>query len=229
MYLYPIVSRLEHYSDSIIENLTEQDIQVYQFIKDEFACTDVSKNKVFQFVYSHFYTLDNLKVTPEFKNKYFEIMEELRATKQIDIESILFKLYDIPVRGKNKYHYSFASKLAHTLDENFPIWDSMIRKVFGYVNPKGNDPEKLGDDFRDLIENIQSAYQQIIKEDLLIECLTRFDEKFKDNNISTLKKIDFIFWSAGKLKITEMLFGDNGMHTIEELDEIDKMMDLKIK
>ena len=156
-------------------------------------------------------------------------MEELRATKQIDIESILFKLYDIPVRGKNKYHYSFASKLAHTLDENFPIWDSMIRKVFGYVNPKGNDPEKLGDDFRDLIENIQSAYQQIIKEDLLIECLTRFDEKFKDNNISTLKKIDFIFWSAGKLKITEMLFGDNGMHTIEELDEIDKMMDLKIK
>jgi hypothetical protein len=37
-----------------------------------------------------------------------------------------------------------------------------------------------------------------------------------------MKKLDFIFWSAGKVKTRLTKKGDDGFHTIEELDEIDR-------
>ena len=41
---------------------------------------------------------------------------------------------------------------------------------------------------------------QIIDRNLLPETIRLFDQAFKDNKLSEMKKLDFIFWSAGKLK-----------------------------
>lgn len=201
MKINEITSKIEAHSNEIVASLTQRDVQFYQFIKNELKRTNVAENLIFQLVYSNFYTLDNRKLTPEFKLEYFRIMEELKSNETNDLETILFKLHDIPLRGSFKFHFSFASKLAHTLDENVPIWDSQIAKMFSFKRPTGDDSAKIADDFIDQIENIQSAYEAIITNNLLKNSLKAFDNKFKANDISTYKKIDFIFWSAGKLEI----------------------------
>lgn len=201
MKINEVTSKIEAHSNEIVASLTQRDVQFYQFIKNESKQTNVAENLIFQFVYSNFYTLDNRKLTPEFKLEYFRIMEELKSSDTIDIEKILFKLHDIPLRGSFKFHFSFASKLAHTLDENVPIWDSQIAKMFSFKRPAGDDWEKIADDFVDQIENIQTAYETIITNNLLVNTLKAFDDKFKGNEISTHKKIDFIFWASGKLSL----------------------------
>jgi hypothetical protein len=201
MKINEITSMIEAHSNDIVATLTQRDVQFYQFIKNELKRTNVAENLIFQLVYSNFYSLDNRKLTPEFKLEYFRIMEELKSNETIDLETILFKLHDIPLRGSFKFHFSFASKLAHTLDENVPIWDSQIGKMFSFKRPTGDDWAKIADDFIDQIENIQSAYEAIITNNLLEKSLKAFDDKFKGNDISSYKKIDFIFWSAGKLDI----------------------------
>jgi len=201
MKINEITSKIEAHSNEIVASLTQRDVQFYQFIKNELKSTNVAENLIFQLVYSNFYTLDNRKLAPEFKLEYFRIMEELKSNETIDLETILFKLHDIPLRGSFKFHFSFASKLAHTLDENIPIWDSQIAKMFSFKRPTGADWAKIADDFIDQIENIRSAYEAIITNNLLENTLKAFDDKFKGNDISTYKKIDFIFWSAGKLEI----------------------------
>jgi hypothetical protein len=201
MKINEITSKIEAHSNEIVASLTQRDVQFYQFIKNELKRTNVAENLIFQLVYSKFYTLDNRKLSPEFKLEYFRIMEELKSNETIDLETILFKLHDIPLRDSFKFHFSFASKLAHTLDENVPIWDSQIAKMFSFKRPIGDDWAKIADDFIDQIENIQSAYKEIITNNLLEKSLKAFDDKFKGNDISTYKKIDFIFWSAGKLDI----------------------------
>jgi len=50
----------------------------------------------------------------------------------------------------------------------------------------------------------------------------KFNQKFKNHNLEEMKKLDFIFWSSGKIKKKkENQNGENGFHTIKELDEID--------
>ena len=87
-----IANTIEQNRDKLISLLTERDIQFYQFIKDESLCADISKNLVFQFVFSNFYTLDNRKLTPEFKDEYFKLMENIAVSKQVNIVEILLKL-----------------------------------------------------------------------------------------------------------------------------------------
>jgi hypothetical protein len=220
-------NKINYYKNNVIDKLTERDIQFYQFIKDEFAATNVSTNEVFQFIYSSFYTLDNIKLTAEFKKEYFNIMESVRFSNNLDLEYILLKLHEIPIRGVCKYHFSFTSKLIHTIDSSFPIWDSEILRMFQMKRPSGKSSNQILSEFKKQIDLIKSVYIDILKNNLLSETIELFDFKFKNNNIPMLKKIDFIFWAAGKANIIELLFGDNGMHSLEELEELENAQTIR--
>jgi hypothetical protein len=89
------------------------------------------------------------------------------------------------------------------------------------------DNIKLTAEFKKQIDLIKSVYIDILKCNLLYEIIELFDIKFKNNNIPMLKKIDFIFWAAGKANINKLLFGDNGMHSLEELEELENAQTIR--
>lgn len=187
----------------VLGEITETALEVYQFIQDEFKNTDVSKNLLFQFVYCNFYTLDSQKVDVLFLKGYFELMESLKGTKELDLEKLLFQVYAIETK-KRKFHYSFTSKLAHTLDNNIPIWDSRIAYVFERKLTTVKDNGVNGDNFRDIIESLQEDYKKIIEKGLLKSTLDKLNDKFEYYKISDTKKLDFIFWAAGRVRIHEL-------------------------
>ena len=116
-----ITEWIEKHSTEIIENIDQESVDVYNFLKKEFNESNVNENYLFQFVFRSFYRIDNAGLTPEFKKEYFEILEENRNEKQFDFEKVLRRLFSFPNRkGQNTLQFSFATKMFNTIDDKMP-------------------------------------------------------------------------------------------------------------
>lgn len=216
---------IDNHSIEILKNIDQESVDVYNFLKKEFNKSNVNENYLFQFVYRSFYRIDNAGLTPEFKKEYFKILEQYRNEKQFDFETVLRRLFSFPNRkGQKTLQFSFVTKLFNTIDDSMPIYDSEVAKIFSLSRPYQSEFEIKLDKYLDQFEIIQKGYEQIIEQNLLPITISLFDQVFKDNNLSEIKKLDFIFWSAGKIKTVMNKKGDDGFLTIEEIDEIDRKM-----
>jgi len=196
-----IAEWIESNSIEIIENIDQESVDVYNFLKTEFKKSNVNENYLFQFIFRSFYRIDNAGLTPEFKKEYFKILEQNRNEKQFDFEKVLRKLYSFPNRkGQNTLQFSFATKMFNTINDSMSIYDSEVARMFSLSRPFQSEFEIKLDKYLDQLDIIQTGYQQIIEQNLLPETIGLFDRTFKDNKLSEMKKLDFIFWSAGKLK-----------------------------
>lgn len=199
-----IVNFIENNSSKIIENIEFESIATYNFLKEQFTDSNVRENYLFQFVYRSFYRLDNAGLTPEFKNKYFIILEDYRDQEDFNFSDILQRLYVIPnSRGFKTFQFSFTTKMLNIIDEQMPIYDSEVAKTFGFIRPYTPSFDKKLDIYLNKYEVIKDTYLEILNKHLLPKTNICFDEKFKEYKINEIKKLDFIFWSAGKLKMVD--------------------------
>lgn len=196
-----IAEWIEKHSTEIIKSIDQESVDVYNFLKKQFNESNVKENYLFQFVFRSFYRIDNAGLTPEFKKEYFEILEENRNNKQFDFEKVLRRLYSFPNRkGQNTLQFSFVTKMFNTIDDIMPIYDSEVAKMFSMSRPYQSEFEIKLDKYLDQLDKIQNGYEQIISQNLIPKTIGLFDHNFKDNKLSEMKKLDFIFWSAGKIK-----------------------------
>jgi hypothetical protein len=196
-----ITEWIENHSTEIIDNISQESIDVYNFLKTEFKNTTVNENYLFQFVFKSFYRIDSAGLTPEFKKEYFQLLEKNRNEKQLDFEEVLHRLYSFPNRkGQNTLQFSFVTKMFNTINDIIPIYDKEVAKMFSISRPYQSEFETKLNKYLDQLDKIQKAYEQIINQNLLPETIGLFDRVFKDNKLSKIKKLDFIFWSAGKIK-----------------------------
>jgi hypothetical protein len=121
-----IIGNIYDQKSAIINNLKEESVAVYAYLAEEFNKGIITENPVFQFMYRSYYRLEHAGLTPEFKQAYFAIMEELSGSVDIDLIQIVDRLYEYPRRiGDNSVQFSFATKLANTINPSYPI---MTRK-----------------------------------------------------------------------------------------------------
>jgi hypothetical protein len=220
-----ITDWIEKNSTEIIENIDQESVDVYNFLRTEFEKSNVNENYLFQFVFRSFYRIDNAGLKLEFKKEYFKILEQNRSEKQFDFEKVLRRLFSFPNRkGQNTLQFSFATKLFNTIDDKMPIYDSEVAKMFSLSRPYQTEFEIKLDKYLDQLNIIQKGYEQITDQNLLPKTIDLFDRKFEKNKLSEIKKLDFIFWSAGKIRTTITKKGDDGFHTIDELDKIDRKL-----
>lgn len=198
--LSTIATWIESNTGSILENLKES-ISVYNFLQTRFQQKeDVTKDLLFQFVFRSFYRLDNAGLGDPFKTRYFELMEEFRDS--FNFASVLRPLYDIEtLKGKNSFQFSFATKMLSTIDPQRPVYDREVARMFGYTQlPGGEFADKLKI-YLDRYQHIEDSYRQILSDNLLPGTFSAFDEKFHQHGLSDVKRLDFIFWAAGKVKV----------------------------
>ena len=177
-----ITDWIENNSTEIIENIDQESVDVYNFLKTEFRKSNINKNYLFQFVFRSFYRIDNAGLTPEFKKEYFRILEQNRNEKQFDFEKVLRRLYSFPNRkGQNTLQFSFATKMFNTIDDIMPIYDSEVAKMFSMSRPYQSEFEIKLDKYLDQLDKIQNGYEQIINQNLLTETIGLFEILFKVN------------------------------------------------
>jgi len=222
-----IIQFIEINSSEIVKNIDYESIEVYDFLKEQFEHSNVTKNYLFQFVYRSFYRLDNAGLTPEFKTKYFRILEETRGSKEFNFEKILKQLYNFPNRkGQNTLQFSFVTKLLNTIDNTLPIYDSEVAKMFCVTRPYVADFNKKLDVYLAHLKCFQTCYEEVLYKNSLPRTIEKFNVRFSSSKLSEMKKLDFIFWSAGKIKKKYANYSDAGFHTLAELDELAKLNQL---
>lgn len=201
MALNTITDYINGNAAAIIDNLEHESIKVYSYLTEKFNNTDATKDLPFQFMYRSFYRLDNAGLTPAFKTAYFEILQTERATSQPDLKAILERLRHYHNRkGQENVQFSFLTKLANTINNNYPIYDSEVARVFGYSRPTDRDFNIKVGKYLKQFDHIKHSYEQIVSAGLLSQTIVLFDIKFNDHDLSPMKRLDFIFWSAGKLQ-----------------------------
>jgi hypothetical protein len=204
--VFQLVSAISNYKEVIIANIANKSLKMYDFIKKEFLAGDITSNDSFQSKYSSFYRLNGAGLTKEFKSNYFKLLQEKRNIKVFskeEIKDILLDLYKFKsAKGYHCIHFSFTTKLIHTIENNFPIYDSKIKKFFGFKGPHPyhNNNEKI-DIYLKQHGIIHSVYNKIIEESLLKETFNIFSQKFSNYYLNKIKILDFMFWTAGKLNI----------------------------
>ena len=201
-----IAITIESNALQIINNIDFKSISFYNFLKSEFGKSDVTENYIFQSVFRSFYGLDNVGFSEEFKRDYFKLIERYRNQQDIDVENVFIDLHRIQnFKGKDAVVFSFVSKLICTIDDTSPIYDKEVCRVFSFTQPIHKDLTTIIDILRNQLKLLQDSYKEMIHSSLIPKTLTLFDEKFSGNNLSMIKKLDFIFWSKGKLDIYEKL------------------------
>ncbi len=192
---------IEDHSIEIIGNIEYESIDVYNFLKMEFSKSNANENYLFQFVFRSFYRIDNAGLTPEFKKEYFKILEQNRNEKQFNFKKILKQLYNFPnIKRQNTLQFSFATKMFHTINNSMPIYDSGVVRMFSLSRPYQSEFCVKLDKYLDQLNIIQKGYDEIIEKNLLPKTTELFDQKFVNHRLSDMKKLDFIFWSSGKIK-----------------------------
>jgi hypothetical protein len=198
----PNLGEINENARRIVESIGRESIAVYLFLREQCSKGSVLGNELFQFVYRSFYRLDNAGLSPAFKADYFVCFEENRKAKDVDIRAVVTRLYEFPnLRGLHSLQFSFTTKLANTIDDRFPIYDRQVATVFGF---KPLSPSELFDDrLADLLtfyDFLKKTYAEIISENRLGPAIQAFGEIYPDLDplLPPIKRLDFIFWSAGK-------------------------------
>lgn len=199
-----ITTIIEQNAQEVINNIDFESIELYNILNSEFKKSDISENHKFQNAFRRFYGLDNVGFNEDFKSKYFKLIEKYRNHRILDIEEVFIDLQRIKnFEDKDAVILSFASKLICTIDDSIPIYDKEICDVLSFSEPMDVDFAMVMDILTDQVDIIKTHFKDIIDSNLLPVTLRLFDEKFKRNNLSLTKKLDFIFWSIGKLKVLE--------------------------
>lgn len=187
--------------EEILANLNAKKITAVQrylyTINSSIDCTD----KAYKSNYNYFYKLKPI-ISGEFNDLYFELMK--KATSEVDKQNVsvnkVIEIADsikkIAPEAKKKFYPSFSTKLLHTINHNYPIYDS---KVWYFFCNRKSTPGK--DEFIDFYEKLVIEYERVTENKLLNPIIEYLNENigvdFK--NINPVKKIDFIIWQYQKI------------------------------
>jgi len=158
----PDINNLCANARQIVEGIEKESLDVYLFLKEQFNSGPIFQNYLFQFVYRSFYRLDNAGLTPEFKTEYFKLMEECRSSNCLDLTTIAKHLYEIYNRKKQKtLQFSFITKLANTINDDYPLYDSEVAKIFSFNAPYTYKPmEERLTAYLDFYDNLKNYYHK---------------------------------------------------------------------
>ncbi|KAB7889539.1 hypothetical protein [Poseidonibacter ostreae] len=189
--------------DKALNKLDIESFHVYNFINEQYKETeDVRNNHLFQFTYRSFYRLDNAGLTPDFKKRYFELLQEYR-TKEISLKDICIDLYEYKTRiGYNSVQFSFATKLANTIDASYPIYDSEVIKLFNFNQPYYlKDRDLKIDKYLEQYKYISSTSKELLLNKNIILILNSMNSIFGESSVKMeeSKKLDTLMWAVGKV------------------------------
>jgi hypothetical protein len=208
MEILEIAKIVDYNASNVIDKIGLQNVEAYKFLSKEFDNTNVSENYLFQFAFSNYYQIDEARVGQDYMNNYFAKLETYGKNVNLDVEDICVALsYTKDPKGQlQPINYSYVSYFLNLIDETLPIWDKNLLKMFTCPEPYFLDTGKEIKYFELSINHIKKQFNEIIKLNLLSNAINLFDTKFKDNDFSTEKKIEFLFKAFYEIHFLEVLF-----------------------
>ena len=191
-------------TEDIKENPNKGPISTYCHLKEQLLKIDVSTNENFQKNFTSFYGMYHCQ--QDYLNIFFRCMEEQKNIRHPNFMEISVELYSKSKSVKSKegkrqkpiHQFSFITKMINLMDDNFPIYDINVGRVFRYNREKEkNDFEKRIKEQTDFIDHIKNTYYSINNENLIESAIRNFEQVFSGYKMPFTKKIDFMIWKLG--------------------------------
>lgn len=200
--LHTIVKSINENQIEIIENISEESVEVYCWIQRNFHDRGIIGNYAFQYLFKNYYHLTQPlnALSEEWLQQYFELLDKFRNKKSFDFDEDFISLYMIPDKNDNhNIQFSAITKLIHTIDPNFPIYEGHIINIFGLSNTHGGDYYDRLIEYTHHLNIITKYYNQILKQHYLDPPIKLFKRAFHRSKLTDTKILDFIFDSADTL------------------------------
>ncbi|MFH1021766.1 MAG: hypothetical protein V1809_00080 [Planctomycetota bacterium] len=199
----PNVQPLASDAPKIVAAIGTKSVALYVQIRAQYLQGDVHENR-FRHDFQLFYRLNNAGLTPEFKTRYFDLMDAARADA-LDLGAIAMELFEFRNRkGQQSLQFSFVTKLANIVDPTCPIYDSLVAALFGFRPPlSGIDVGTRLDRLMRFHDWLRSSYDGIIKSGTMSEVFDLFRHTYSVSAeaVPDTKVVDFVCWTAGRMRL----------------------------
>lgn len=157
--MYRVINR---YADMIIDSFKyEDEIDPYIKIMQSYSETKIDYH--FIAIFKQYYKLNAARLSELFLKEYFEI---LKSNSSENVYELTKRLEKISCNSNNarKVHFSFSTKLKHTMDKNSPIYDSMIAAFYFLPSIKAewNTEQKIST-YKKAYEFLEFEYDRILE------------------------------------------------------------------
>ncbi len=175
-----------------------RDIDPYLKMSEMFNLGRISDNDEYKTIYRKYWQLNAARLSDDYCNHYFQVMEDCRQQASINIEDVVKALYEVPSnsQGRKTIQFSFATKLLHTIDNTRPLYDSLVGHFYFFpqLKPSWKYSKKLTACTR-AYDFLVREYKRILDEDLLSESIRKCRERFGLPRTYTDQKIiDMLLW-----------------------------------
>ena len=158
----------------------------YIEIMERYRIENIKESKEFQTVFNNFYKLGRHK--KEWYKSYYSVFENNKNNKKVNFCKLLKE-----IENKTKtVEISFASKMLHTINPNYPIYDSNVKEVLKLRNVKGENNKQKIESACEIYNDLREKYKNL---KYLVKI---FDDIFPSVNMSSIKKIDTILYWKGE-------------------------------
>lgn len=165
-------------------------IEEYTYLMASLYHTDVSSDLRYQKIFRDFWAMKRF-YDADFARDYFSIMEELKSSHKSVTFTEIFKR-TIEINGKAQM--SFSSKMLHSFNPEYPIWDSKVTEDhFGFRKPYPYERDKVKA-YSARYNEYMVAFYKYLTTDNAKTLIQMFDTKFPGLNITDTKKLDFVLW-----------------------------------
>ncbi len=187
----------------IVNKISIEDINIYLYIMNRYRELEgkIHSDTLFQFIYKAYYQLNSAGLSDEFKNGYFQLMANLYKKEELDLFEICKSLeYYKNKKGQTSLQFSFCTKLAATINNRKPIYDSYVKDVFDFVQPQNKSYNIKLEKYIEFYKRLNDTVHNLHTQNEIIEIIEQISEKYANwKTISKEKQIDFIIWTTGKL------------------------------
>ncbi|RWZ59004.1 hypothetical protein EQV77_08615 [Halobacillus fulvus] len=185
--------------ENIVNKISQEKLDVYLFLQKTFHDTYLPDDTLYQFVFRHFFRLDNPSLTKEFETEYFKLMEEQRTEERPNIVQITKKLYEVKNhKGNPTMQFPLAAAMLHAINPEFPSYDGDVIRAFDFSSTYHlSGFEKKMKRYIEQYQHIFRTYKELIDEESLEPLFTHFDERFPDYHLPKVKKLDLLVSQLG--------------------------------
>lgn len=183
---------IEKHIDDTIDAIPKDHFDEYRYLIQKGSNPS---NPEYQVRYSKFFRLNGAGLSTEFRAQYFHTLKEYSNAALPKLDEVIKRIQT----KDTKLHASFASKLLHMLNQEEPIYDSMICNFYFYSRPSYKDENKKIDSILSFHSFLKDEYSRIIKRGLLHDSITQLNDKWQIQDLSDIKKIDTLLWAFVKL------------------------------
>ncbi|MFQ3544357.1 hypothetical protein Q7A53_09725 [Halobacillus rhizosphaerae] len=187
--------------EKVVNKISREKVEVYDHLHEAFQDTYVPDDTLYKFVYRYFFRLDNPSLTREFESQYFKMMEEQRSNERPNIVQITKELYEIKNhKGNPTMQFPLAAAMLHTINPEFPTYDSDIAKAFDFSSTYHlSGFEKKMRRYIDQYRHIFNSYNELLEDEAMEPMFKHFDERFRDYHLPRVKKLDLMVCQLGNI------------------------------